>query len=163
MVLREFRDKVLLKNYLGKKFVKFYYKHSPALADSISKSEALRFATRLALTPVVYSIEYPNVTLMLLLLSGLLVIILRSLHNHCLLQPFCRFMVFTVEKFSNQVNYPTHRAGHSAGGIHNVFIFNHRRNIRFCNVHAAIVSIYFLNLMRKSDAFVTRLLHFLIR
>ena len=67
MVLREFRDKVLLKTKLGQKFVKSYYKHSPPIADYIRKVEALRVATRLALTPMVYALAYPNATAMLLL------------------------------------------------------------------------------------------------
>jgi hypothetical protein len=67
MVLREFRDKVLLKTKLGQKFVKFYYKYSPPIADYIRKVEALRVATRLALTPMVYALAYPNATAMLLL------------------------------------------------------------------------------------------------
>ena len=33
MVLRHFRDNVLLKHYLGKKFVKFYYRYSPTWVE----------------------------------------------------------------------------------------------------------------------------------
>ena len=77
MVLREFRDKVLLKTKLGQKFVKFYYKHSPPVADSIRKVEALRVATRLALTPMVYALAYPNATAMLLLTVLLILMIGR--------------------------------------------------------------------------------------
>jgi hypothetical protein len=77
MVLREFRDKVLLKTKLGQKFVKFYYKHSPPVADFIRKVEALRVATRLALTPMVYALAYPNATAMLLLTVLLILMIGR--------------------------------------------------------------------------------------
>jgi len=77
MVLREFRDKVLLKTKLGQKFVKFYYKHSPPVADFIHKVEALRVATRLALTPMVYALAYPNATAMLLLTVLLILMISR--------------------------------------------------------------------------------------
>ena len=75
MVLREFRDKVLLKNKFGKMFVAFYYKNSPPIADRISKIEALRLATRLALTPVVYAMAYPSATAMLLLAALLILAI----------------------------------------------------------------------------------------
>jgi hypothetical protein len=34
MVLRKFRDRYLLTNAPGKAFVRFYYKHSPPIADS---------------------------------------------------------------------------------------------------------------------------------
>jgi uncharacterized protein (DUF2141 family) len=77
MVLREFRDKVLLKNKFGQEFVKFYYKHSPPIADTISKIEILKIATRLALTPVVYALAYPNVTLVLLLTALIILMISR--------------------------------------------------------------------------------------
>ena len=77
MVLREFRDKVLLKTKLGQKFVKFYYKHSPPVADFIRKVETLRVATRLALTPMVYALAYPNATAMLLLTVLLILMIGR--------------------------------------------------------------------------------------
>jgi len=73
MVLREFRDKVLLKNKFGKMFVAFYYKNSPPIADRIRKIEALRLATRLALTPFVYAMAYPSSAAMLLL-SALLIL-----------------------------------------------------------------------------------------
>ena len=73
MVLREFRDKVLLKNKFGKMFVAFYYKNSPPIADRISKIESLRLATRLALTPFIYAVAYPSSAAMLLL-SALLIL-----------------------------------------------------------------------------------------
>lgn len=73
MVLREFRDKVLLKNKFGRMFVAFYYKNSPPIADKIREIGALRLATRLALTPFVYAMAYPSSAAMLLL-SALLIL-----------------------------------------------------------------------------------------
>jgi len=77
MILRDFRDRVLLKNKLGKNFVEFYYKHSPPIANAIIKHDTLRIATRLILTPIVYTLVYPNFTLILLLISFLILFAAR--------------------------------------------------------------------------------------
>lgn len=57
--LRDFRDRHLLTNQAGRKFVAFYYRHSPAIAAGIARSAILRRATRWVLTPIVLTIEYP--------------------------------------------------------------------------------------------------------
>jgi uncharacterized repeat protein (TIGR02543 family) len=75
MVLRQFRDNVLLTNTPGRAFVKFYYANSPAIAKIISESEGLRFITRSALTPVVYAMAYPMETV-IIFLAGLLILLL---------------------------------------------------------------------------------------
>jgi len=53
MILRDFRDRFLLNNYLGKTFVELYYKYSPPLADFIAKHGNLRTVVRISLLPVV--------------------------------------------------------------------------------------------------------------
>lgn len=58
-ILRGFRDEHLLSNAPGRAFVQFYYRHSPSIAEFISEHEALRVATRMILTPLVYAIKYP--------------------------------------------------------------------------------------------------------
>ncbi len=58
-LLKSFRDRYLLTNWLGKKFVYEYYRYSPPLAKCIGRHPVLRLLVRWALTPVVYSINYP--------------------------------------------------------------------------------------------------------
>lgn len=69
MVLRHFRDNVLLQSELGTAFVKFYYKHSPPIADYIAKHEALRMLMRFTLTPLIFAVKYPLLLILLLILG----------------------------------------------------------------------------------------------
>jgi PKD repeat protein len=52
-LLREFRDRFLLTNSVGKSFVIIYYAYSPPVADFIAKHDTLRAGVRCALLPVV--------------------------------------------------------------------------------------------------------------
>lgn len=52
-ILREMRDRFLLKSRIGKRFVNLYYKYSPPLADIISKHDSLKVVVRLGLLPLV--------------------------------------------------------------------------------------------------------------
>lgn len=61
--LRDFRDRHLLTNAPGRWFVEQYYEHSPPVADYISEREGLRAAVRGVLTPVVYAVRSPWLTL----------------------------------------------------------------------------------------------------
>jgi len=58
-VLRVFRDRYLLGNPLGRAFVSYYYEFSPPIAAFIQRHETFRRATRWALIPIVFAIEYP--------------------------------------------------------------------------------------------------------
>lgn len=71
MVLRKFRNKHLLTNPAGRAFVKFYYAYSPPMADYIAQHESLRLLTRIALTPLVFTVKNPLSAGYLLLLLGL--------------------------------------------------------------------------------------------
>ncbi len=58
-ILQDFRDVYLLTNTPGKMFVALYEKYSPPLATIITDNKYLKIATRIALTPILYSIKYP--------------------------------------------------------------------------------------------------------
>ncbi|BAT72480.1 lipoprotein [Thermosulfidibacter takaii ABI70S6] len=82
VVLRKFRDRYLLTNAVGRCFVRMYYRYSPPVARFIAKHESLRFITRLALTPLVYAVEYPRTALAIILFlafGGAFVIVKRRL------------------------------------------------------------------------------------
>ena len=52
-ILRKFRDKHLLTNQLGRKFVRIYYSYSPVIAEYISKHDYLKAITRFSLLPII--------------------------------------------------------------------------------------------------------------
>jgi hypothetical protein len=60
-ILREFRDKVLLPNSLGAKFVSFYYRTSPPIASFISQHDVLRTAVRVGFVdPIVKILNWSH-------------------------------------------------------------------------------------------------------
>ena len=58
--LRDFRDRFMMTNRPGRALVRFYYRHSPPLANFIADRDWLRAVVRGLLTPIVYTIEYPG-------------------------------------------------------------------------------------------------------
>jgi hypothetical protein len=58
MLLRNFRDRVLLTNIPGRAAVTIYYKLSPPFAAFIARHETLRFITRLLLAPLIFAVEH---------------------------------------------------------------------------------------------------------
>ena len=74
-ILRDFRDGYLMTNRPGRALVRFYYRHSPPLADFIANRDWLRAVVRGLLTPVIATIEYPGPTALLIcsLISAVLV------------------------------------------------------------------------------------------
>lgn len=80
-VLRKFRDDRLLTNPMGRAFVRFYYRTSPPIADYIKTHEGLRTATRWGLTPIVYSIKYPDLSLFLVFGLMIAPIITRTIRK----------------------------------------------------------------------------------
>jgi hypothetical protein len=66
--LRQFRDEVLLQTTIGALMVDAYYKHSPPIAEYIRHRPLLRSLTRIALTPLVLTVEHPSGSLLFLIL-----------------------------------------------------------------------------------------------
>jgi YVTN family beta-propeller protein len=52
-ILRDFRDRFLSTNALGKKFLNLYYSYSPPIAHYIAQHDAIRFVVRWCLLPLV--------------------------------------------------------------------------------------------------------------
>ncbi len=74
-ILRDFRDRFLIDNNIGRVFVKFYYKHSPPMADVIARHDTLRMLVRLGLAPLIgvswILLHLGVVHTLLLILTGL--------------------------------------------------------------------------------------------
>jgi hypothetical protein len=72
-ILRDFRDRFLIPNSLGRKCVHLYYRYTPRMANYIGRYKYLRFFTRQALLPFVgmsclsVTATVPNVFILLLL------------------------------------------------------------------------------------------------
>lgn len=81
MVLREFRDKHLMTNEIGRALVKLYYRTSPPIAEYIANNEALRSLSRWLLTPIVYSIAHPRMAGLFIFWLVLILTVMRRLHR----------------------------------------------------------------------------------
>jgi hypothetical protein len=77
-VLRTFRDQRLMTNQPGRKFVAFYYEHSPPIARVISEHPLLKAVVRALLTPIVYGLTYPKTVMALLAAICFLALRLRG-------------------------------------------------------------------------------------
>lgn len=77
VVLRDFRDRYLLTNEAGKIIVNAYSRFSPPIAEAITKNESLKMAARLALTPLIFGIEYPYATVLVLIIPAGILLSLR--------------------------------------------------------------------------------------
>jgi len=70
VLLRQFRDRHLMTNAVGRAFVRLYYHYSPPLARFIHRYDRLRAVLRAGLWPLVFAVKYPGAffaTLILLL------------------------------------------------------------------------------------------------
>jgi len=73
--LRDFRDRYLQRSAPGRAFIRFYYRHSPAIAAVIAEHAWLRFLVRMLLTPLVLAIAFPLRALMLLALVAAMLLL----------------------------------------------------------------------------------------
>lgn len=76
LVLREFRDTVLLPSGLGRAFVRSYYNWSPPIADAIRHRDTVRAMVRAALAPIVFTVEHPRSVLAAM--AGVLMLLVGS-------------------------------------------------------------------------------------
>ncbi len=86
--LRNFRDRFLLKNYFGKRFVRFYYLNSTSWARYIEDHPALKPVVRAALWPFVMTAElslaigfFPTLILVVSFFTAIALLIRRFLAN----------------------------------------------------------------------------------
>ena len=90
-MLKKFRDDYLLNSELGTKFVEFYYQTSPPIANAIESHVELRWLSRILLTPIIYGIKFPFITI--ICLSFLLIFFLvKFIRKTYLNEAFCRIM-----------------------------------------------------------------------
>jgi len=67
-ILRDFRDQHLLTSEFGTSFVHWYYKHGPKAASVINEYEFLKSIVRVALYPLIISVELINISFLLFVL-----------------------------------------------------------------------------------------------
>lgn len=86
-IFRKFRNQFLVKNFLGRKFIKLYYKISPPIADVISGNTYLKAGTRVALYPFLIfatlslKIGFILTSLLMMLFLVITVRVSRRLHK----------------------------------------------------------------------------------
>jgi hypothetical protein len=85
-ILRQFRDRYLLTNAPGQKFVAWYYRNGPAAANYIKDKPLIKAAVRMAL--------YPLIGFSLLLINGILPYLLLAITG------FIIFFRFRTKKLS---------------------------------------------------------------
>ncbi|MEE9504926.1 MAG: CFI-box-CTERM domain-containing protein [Thermodesulfobacteriota bacterium] len=73
VTLRNFRDNFLTESSLGRAVVETYYRFSPPIAKYIAGHETLKVTSRIVLTPLVYSVKYPLVAMLVFMISGVVV------------------------------------------------------------------------------------------
>ena len=57
MLLRKFRDNVLLNNYFGKKFVKLYYRYSPRIVEKLRNHKLINGFIKCVLDAMIYVVQ----------------------------------------------------------------------------------------------------------
>ena len=79
MLLRRFRDQCLLTNPVGERFVEFYYKTSPPIADFIADSNLLKNIVKILLLPIIgvalFLLHPAPISAIMVLLIGLVILV----------------------------------------------------------------------------------------
>jgi len=75
-ILKEFRDRYLLKNNIGKNFVRFYYAHSPEIAETLRENKPLSLLVKILLYPVILIVYILLNPLLIYLISCVTVLII---------------------------------------------------------------------------------------
>jgi hypothetical protein len=76
IVLRDWRDKVLLESTTGRWFVGQYYRYSPPLAEFIAERDWLKSLVRLLLLPLILFVSMPFASILVILASLVVTIVL---------------------------------------------------------------------------------------
>lgn len=109
--LREFRDAILKTNFLGQKFIKYYYKISPTFAYMVSKNLTLKKLAKGFIYSLVFIIDY-GVLILLVLLSLIIIFILRKKNTQFFGTTSVIFLIFLVslhsKNLSASVSYPSY-------------------------------------------------------
>ena len=74
-ILRDFRDKYLMQNKLGRNFIDVYYKYAPSIAKIVARSKPLKVLVRIHLVPIIV-LSYSMVHLGPIITGGVLLCIL---------------------------------------------------------------------------------------
>ncbi len=95
LLLDHFRDRYLLANWAGRKFVTLYYRYSPPAAGFIARHERLRTVVRWMLYPIVCAARYPAMIMALMLTALAYVVIKIVKYTTCKLKK--RFYYMPIE------------------------------------------------------------------
>ncbi|MCM8810012.1 MAG: transporter, partial [Candidatus Omnitrophica bacterium] len=106
-ILREFRDKFLLRNKIGRIFVRWYYTHSPKYAEIISKSPILKGIVRVSLIPfVIFAyLCIKGLILPLILITLSILILKRKLLKGLFLIIFILLISFSSNISAQDINH----------------------------------------------------------
>ncbi len=101
-ILRQFRDQILLKYSLGKKFVNWYYKNGPQGALWIEKNDFIKPLVKLLLIPLIgiaYALlnHFVTLNIFILILLSMLFIFHKKHSKHIFIFSLFSFFLFPIQ------------------------------------------------------------------